>query len=1107
MPILNQTISSTQRRSSAKLNTAFLHTVWIALTLFSHLFQACHAVSPPFKFHSDSPKTEKTATSHSEPHSKFSNPTTSRTEFHFQRFGNEEGLAYNEVNSIYQDNRGLIWIGTWDGLCSYDGYDFTCLNQNLFDEGTMPNTEVRAITSDESGQLLVGFRSGVYHFTQSKHFVPFYDGMRFPVRDMVRMGNYLVVMAAQNFKQFNDLKRIDLQNLEAGEENVEQVKVSKEEIGGVNCIQANKDILWIGGERGVKEYDPVQGEWCSRHPQISRFLDGKPIRAICRDKEGGTYFGSRLEVYYQSPGADHVEVLPLPDTYPSGNNRIVCMLADEFQNLWVGTHKGLFRWAQKEESWTQLVHDPLDPYSISGNQITCLMEDRSGVLWVGTRNNGLNKLNLAPKPFKNYPSSFFEKGEFIKVYAFEAHTDSTIWIGTTHGLYLFDRSKGEILENYKIPEEDMTLYNPGFLVEQWGEAGTIMSIHQQESGKLLIGSRWLGLFEFDPATTQFTSVTTKYPCVSSWSSVRKIHENEKGELWLISNYVYVIDPEEGTCIAMDGKPPREEFSMLGNYSWNLYQASECDYWIGSKLGWVHWDVCKRKTRYAFEKLEISPEYSLRDALAVFCIEPSDEGLWMGTYGNGLYQMDTATMMIRHYSVDEGLSNNHVYGIQKDGSGRLWMSTNRGISRFNPEAETFDNFGYSDDLLIREFESNSYYTCKDGEIFFGGKNGFVRFYPADFQEKSYPATPAITSFKVFGKELETDSLITDKRHLRLTSSQNFFEIGFSSLDFTNPANNKYQYKLDAYDPDWITLQGEHRTKYTNLPPGDYTFMLKAANSDGKFNSPTLELRIEIVPQLYQRTWFITLVAFLGLALVGGLIYQRLRLVREKDRRRVNLATYELEQESLRARINDHFTFNSLNSIQSFIAKNDKARAMGYVAKFGRLIRIMLNSSEHHFHLLQEEVEALELYLELEQLRSGKAFTYSIDIAPELNPYELDVPAMLIQPFVENAVWHGLAPLEEGGLLTITFESEDGELVIEIKDNGVGREQARINKEKSSYVHTSRGMQLVQGRMDLLNVSFGKGHRFQIRDLGKEDGGGEENGDVSGTMVKVWIPLEE
>ena len=308
-------------------------------------------------------------------------------------------------------------------------------------------------------------------------------------------------------------------------------------------------------------------------------------------------------------------------------------------------------------------------------------------------------------------------------------------------------------------------------------------------------------------------------------------------------------------------------------------------------------------------------------------------------------------------------------------------------------------------------------------------------------------------------------------------------------------------LDGYDKGWIYSGNRHFASYTYVPGGKYVFRVKASNNDGVWNETGISVPLEVIPPFWETWWFRTLLAVLIPSLIIYFVNRRIRFIkkREEEKSLLQKQLAELEMKALRAQMNPHFIFNALNSIQQQIVTNDTDNAFIYLDKFARLLRMILDHSEHSLLSLRDELRGLNLYIEIEALRFQHSFEYSIEIAEDINQDGIKIPGMLLQPYIENAIWHGLLPKEGMRRMHISISLRDHMLYCSIEDNGVGREKAMSQPKKKQ--HESKGMHITGERLNLIGKIEKTNARVTITDLK------DEQGNPLGTRVELAIPIIE
>ncbi len=336
---------------------------------------------------------------------------------------------------------------------------------------------------------------------------------------------------------------------------------------------------------------------------------------------------------------------------------------------------------------------------------------------------------------------------------------------------------------------------------------------------------------------------------------------------------------------------------------------------------------------------------------------------------------------------------------------------------------------------------------------------------------------------------------------LSYDLNNISFTFRGICFTNPEKVKYIFKLEGWDKSWSPETKDNAVQYSNLPAGKYTFKVRSCNNEGVWNLEPLIFKFNIDPPFWKRWWFILSLILFIIAMVIVAFRLRINQVKKQQRReakqQVEIAKNELK--ALRAQMNPHFLFNSLNSIMNYIMNKNDDEAIFFLNKFARLMRLILNNSEKQQVTLSEEIDSLKLYLELEQMRFNNKFEYQIIVDAKIDAGYEEVPTMLIQPYVENAILHGLTPSKMNGNLIIELRYQGDFMVCTIKDDGIGRKKSFEMKQNQAREHKSMGMKIANDRLRLLNSINNSELSVKIDDLY------DINGNAKGTSVNIFIPI--
>ena len=434
----------------------------------------------------------------------------------------------------------------------------------------------------------------------------------------------------------------------------------------------------------------------------------------------------------------------------------------------------------------------------------------------------------------------------------------------------------------------------------------------------------------------------------------------------------------------------------------------------------------------------------------------------------------------------------------DKAGNVWIYTTHALFKYDPLADHFSKFTTADGIYNFSADPTHLFSFREN-FYIGYRGAYTEFDPLKVDVNKAMVKPLITDVFI-GEELQKlDPQNYSTQYFPVKAGNNDVTFHFTGIDYTNSDRITFSYKLND-DKEWHEIGTNRSLTYTNLPPGRYNFQLQARNSSGLLSNQTAVFKLSIAPTLVQHWWFWPSAAFAFVMMVIFLANKRVRIIREEERVKTetNKMLAQLETRLLRSQMNPHFIFNSLNSIQKYIWENKEEDAAEYLARFAKLIRAILENSRKEFITLKEELEVLKLYVDLEHRRSNGKFDYHIRVPDDLKLEELMLPPLLLQPYVENAIWHGVNKKAGHGHIDIHIRREEDLLKITIDDDGVGRQRNAVSTNGSAIGKTSIGTDITQQRIDLLqSKSIGTG--VEIVDKMKE-------GIPSGTTVILTVPVK-
>jgi ligand-binding sensor domain-containing protein len=556
---------------------------------------------------------------------------------------------------------------------------------------------------------------------------------------------------------------------------------------------------------------------------------------------------------------------------------------------------------------------------------------------------------------------------------------------------------------------------------------------------------------------------------------RKLVKTKNGKLWGFGyNRIVEYDPIHLKIL---------QYIELEERPDNIYADSTGTLWIGVKNKIFTCDGHK-VTEYTGLKNEIKSR-------VIEFKEGPDKNLWIITKGDGVFIQHGNTF--EKLSEKQGLAGDICKSILVD-SNKVWIGTNQGLSKITLKngGYTIENIYASNGLLTNEING---VIKLDGKIWVSHNSGLSVFDPSDIKTNTYSIPVYIVSTII------NDSSVLKEFAQALPYNQNNLTINYIGPSYKNAGNVQYKYKMVGRDSSW-TFTNNTSVKYHSLPPGNYTFYAYAKNNDGYWSKIPATATFTILPAWWQTTLFTISVILLSIVTVIALFIYQIKRIQKRQTEKSELKNKiaETELKALRAQMNPHFVYNAINSVQYFITDNDPKSSQKYLAKFAKLIRYVVDNSKPAAIPLQTEIDALNLYLELESLRFETRFDYKIDIDKTIDITCTQIPSMLIQPYVENAIWHGLMHKGEKGRIDISMKMKGDVLMCLIEDNGIGRKRSEeLKKLKGRKEYKSYGMTITKERLEIINQLNNLALTVNIVDLENENGSG------TGTRVELNIPL--
>lgn len=845
------------------------------------------------------------------------------SEYIFQRLSISDGLSQSTIISIIQDDEGFIWMGTGNGLNKYDGYKFTIYTNDPYDSTSISDNAITSILKDKDGKIWIGTQTGILN----KYDKSTDSFERFMIKNMIetipeqkgKYYDYPIIFSRNDNSAITAIAEDQNNNLWLGtwgkgicrfNKNTGKVKYffdnpknpSGLSYNRIRDILIKNGIIWVGTFGGglfkaeINHKDSINKnitfEKYESDANNKIFLSDDKISALYLDKKNnlwiGTYSGE-LNLLK----SDQIK-LPVSDAKfvriknssqkTRYNYPIMAIIEDKQQNIWIGTFGGgLNKLDLNNNTFTNFMKDPLNQNSLAGNDVLSLCVDKSGILWAGTHlGEGVTKLQVTPVKFSQIKKETSNPNSLSDdvVWAIFQDNSKILWIGTYRGgLNKFDRKKNK----FTIYKHDP---NNKFSISE----NHIRSIAKDKFNNLWIGTYGQGLNKFNPKTEKF--IRYKYdpgdPKSIGANQIQSIYIDSNSNVWLATfggglNKFTLKNNTDNIEFKKYLNDPSNPKSISDDRVYSIFEDKSGTLWVGTFGGGLNKFDKKNETFTHYKNIP-NDINSLSDNRVLTIFEDSHLNMWVGTYGGGINKFDRKSQKFFRYKKKNGLNCDVVYGIMEDDHNNLWISSDNGIYKFNFITENITHYDLQDGIQSLEFSGGAFFEAENGEMFFGGINGINYFFPDSVKSSSYIPHVVITSIKISNELLKGE-----KKELTLSHNENFLSFEFSSLDYSNPADIIYKYKLEGLENEWHITDAKMRSvNYTNLSPGKYKFVVLGSNSDRIFNAASISLPITILPPFWQTWWFISLSILLALLIIYYLSTLRIKNLLIIERLKTKLA---------------------------------------------------------------------------------------------------------------------------------------------------------------------------------------------------------------------------
>lgn len=1000
-------------------------------------------------------------------------------------YSRENGLISDVVIDVAYDADGFLWIATDSGIDRFDGQRFIHFRHEPGDPKTICNNEIMRIAYDRKGYVWAATMNGGLIRISTK---------------TLNVRNYFYDKKARNGISDNRATAIfidpdgetwicphyrGLDHYDAKKDCFTNYRPTSvypnlnprmaDLFSAVIADRNNPDLFWCASLDGLFSFHKKTGQWKHFPVNTGSFLD--KIRLIG--------FESAMR----------------------------CLEQDGKGNLYIGTWgAGLLYFDQYQGVYRRFVYEPAFPPSGWRNSISDIKWRDSRYLYVCASSREFSLFDTKTKEFIRYD----ESERVIRQPKRMARFGKQIAVaGEGAGIYIHNESLIFGWKERHPFDIQQVVFHPTrneWFAVNGGNNGNAFFCNEQGKGQqfsLYQGERSDEFFFHEPhymgkhgyvivASDRILEFTPQHTFheVCRYNEVREIQVHDffpvcsfndgDSVLWIGTKYGgilrYSFDTDKLAVYRKNAKDPGAGPLHDSWYSSFVRNGDVLYYGYEEGIGAVN---LKTLRFFKPDFAELIPREPIRAMVA-------DENgyLWVGTHSRGLWLLDTRKRQIlKKITARMGLQTDRVERLLLDNHNRIWALTPHCVA-------VIDRTTFKIQSLENQNGMSEIYEMRlhNGLLYFSQNNGFV-------VNNSGCALPKVNEPKPY---IQRVRILNDRPFFHNEHTFRFYEnnlaFEFGVLDYSNNMNNFVTYRLKGLEQSWRNGNGQDEATYYNIPGGNYVFQVRLIE-DGR--ETMVEYPFHIIPPFWKQWWFVILSALIISVVIWLYIRLRIRRIESTERMRTefNRQINDMEAKALRAQMNPHFLFNSLNSIRLFILKNEVESASDYIAKFSKLLRMILNHSRQDMITAYDEIQSLKLYLEFERLRFDKGFEFDIQIDGQ-EVLDCYLPPMIVQPFVENAIWHGLMPRQDDkGHIRISFRKEPGRLFITVADNGIGRQKARENSRKASLKEGSVGLQITKERLRTLTRRTGRLNDFVVEDLV------DENGQATGTLIKLYFETEE
>ncbi len=881
-----------------------------------------------------------------------------------------EGLSTNMITCIAQDRDGFIWVGTRYGLNRYDGYEF---KGYLHDPDSQKYTGANTITAlhlDGRKHLWIGTNgSGLYEYD------PIHDKVQH--REPNIIGSDVIDRFFITAIQHDHDNQLWIGTLHQGlfrfQPETNTAVCFKNIAGNSNGIADDHitalavtpdNQVWIGtNTMGLYGYDQAADRLQHYHPnsenpnhQVSFMIQG--LRTDRQDPAKlwiATFFDGLcmmntdedIITSYRDYGSDEM-IVPL--------NHFFDIDQDRSGKIWLPNPVGLTLFDPAEESFAVFQNATEDPRSLSGTSASCVFADQQNIVWVGTHNSGLNKYDRTVNRFGFYGFNSGITDDFLiqRITGIQEDSDGNLWFASNgNGTLHLDLEKRS-LAVYQTDDTAPDAYSNHYP----------LSVQVGSDGMVWTGSYIAGLFSMNPKTGDITNWHADIHNPESLSNdiVYSILEDSQGAIWIGTDHGLNRFDRLTESFRRFYQDPDSDNSLSGDKVYALLEDDSLNIWIGLQDGTLCQYLPKHDLIIRHRDETGNGPVHCREVLDL--CQDSKGVIWIGTRGNGLKSFHPGTGLFQSFTTEDGLPSNVINGILEDSHGRLWLSTVRGICSIQPESGSVRTFTVADGLQANEFLFGSRLKTTDGEMLFGGPRGISFFHPDSIRNNSHVPELIIADLKInyqsitqlpqSRREKIIDQSVNSASEIYMTWRDRVFSFHFAALNFSNPVQNRYAYRLAGYQDDWVQCGGQRQAQFMNIPPGSYIFQVRGSNNDGIWNDTGKSVRVIIRPPFWNTVWFKTVSVVLLITAVTALLRLRIRAYKRQSIRLeqdVAQRTVELSEEIVQRKKAEKEAVRANQAKSDFLAgiSHEIRTPLNAVLGFSELLSTEVRDHRHQSYL--------------------------------------------------------------------------------------------------------------------------------------------------------------